>query len=404
MPAPLRRPAVVPVRRLVATVYGYWFLNDLVLLYPVYALFFVDTGLSVAQISSLFGCWVLPGLVLELPSGVWADAVSRRLLLVLGPLLTAVGFLLWMLAPGYWAFAVGFLLWGTSGALRSGALEALVYEELDRVGAADRYATVAGRSTSLSMFAAMVAMAAAGPVLAYGGFLAVGLGSVVTALGSAWLGWLLPEHRRPTGPRRAEPARGRYLTVLRAGLAEARRDRRVRRTLLLIPAVGAIWGAVEEYVPLLAVENGAAATQVPLLILLVQGGAAAGGLLVGYGSRWRSGVLAGTLAGGAVVLGVGGVSGSWAGLVLVALAFGGFHLVTGVEEARLQELVGGESRATVTSLAGLGTSVAIAAVYGVYAAASTVAGHGWIFALFGCCYLLVALVLGWTGRRGARTP
>ncbi|HEY0697748.1 MAG TPA: MFS transporter, partial [Micromonospora sp.] len=34
-------------RRLAATLYGYAFLSDLVLLYPVYTLLFSDTGLSV---------------------------------------------------------------------------------------------------------------------------------------------------------------------------------------------------------------------------------------------------------------------------------------------------------------------------------------------------------------------
>ena len=77
------------VRRLTATLYGYAFLDDFVLLYPVYALLFSDTGLSLWQVSSLFALWSITGIRLEVPSGAWADAVSRRLLLWLGPLLTA---------------------------------------------------------------------------------------------------------------------------------------------------------------------------------------------------------------------------------------------------------------------------------------------------------------------------
>ncbi|GAB3373466.1 hypothetical protein GCM10027452_31840 [Micromonospora halotolerans] len=119
-------------RRLAVTLYAYAFLTDLVLLYPVYTLLFADTGLSVGQISSLFVLWSAAGILLEVPSGAWADAVSRRLLLCLAPLLTAAGFALWVLVPSYPAFAAGFLLWGAGGALRSGALEALVWTELDR--------------------------------------------------------------------------------------------------------------------------------------------------------------------------------------------------------------------------------------------------------------------------------
>ena len=72
------------VRRLTVTLYGYVFLDDFVLLYPVYALLFSDTGLSLWQISSLFALWSITGVLLEVPSGAWADAVSRRTLLWLG--------------------------------------------------------------------------------------------------------------------------------------------------------------------------------------------------------------------------------------------------------------------------------------------------------------------------------
>ncbi|GGQ85467.1 hypothetical protein Saso_12410 [Streptomyces asoensis] len=135
------------------------------LLYPVYALLFADSGLSVGQISSLFVLWSLTGVLLEVPSGAWADAVSRRLLLWVGPLLGAAGFALWVLFPSYGAFAAGFVLWGARGALGSGALEALVYEELDRAGAADRYALIMGRAHALGQVAVTIAVYGAYGVL-----------------------------------------------------------------------------------------------------------------------------------------------------------------------------------------------------------------------------------------------
>src|SRR5690242_14663526 len=149
------------VKRLAATLYAYSFLDDFVLLYPVYALLFSDTGLSVWQISSLFAIWSASSLILEVPSGAWADAVSRKLLLVTGPLLTAVGFTLWVSAPSYWAFAAGFVLWGAKGALMSGALEALVYEELDRSAGSRRYAKIMGRAKAAGTIGVVLAMAIA---------------------------------------------------------------------------------------------------------------------------------------------------------------------------------------------------------------------------------------------------
>jgi len=66
------------IKRIAVILYTYLFLDDFVLLYPVYALLFSDTGLSVGQISSLFVIWSGASLVFEVPSGAWADAVSRR--------------------------------------------------------------------------------------------------------------------------------------------------------------------------------------------------------------------------------------------------------------------------------------------------------------------------------------
>jgi MFS family permease len=257
------------VRRLAATLYGYAFLDDFVLLYPLYALLFSDMGLAVWQISSLFVLWSLSGTLLEVPSGAWADAVSRRRLLWLGPLLAAVGFALWVLIPSYWAFAVGFVLWGAKGALSSGALEALVYEELDRLGAADRYARIMGRARAAGLVAVMTAMGLAGSVFAVGGYPAVGLASVLACLLAAVIAARLPEHPDPgaASASDASDGEGSWVKTLRAGLADARGDRSVRGALLLVPAVTAVWGALDEYTPLLVRDTGVPDTAVPQLLL-----------------------------------------------------------------------------------------------------------------------------------------
>jgi MFS family permease len=92
------------------------------LLYPVYTLLFADAGLSVWQISSLFVIWSVSSMVFEVPLGAWADATSRRRLLIIGPLLTALAFALWVAFASFWVFALGFVLWGLKSALTSGAL------------------------------------------------------------------------------------------------------------------------------------------------------------------------------------------------------------------------------------------------------------------------------------------
>ncbi|MGI5147857.1 MFS transporter [Plantactinospora sp. CA-294935] len=420
-PAPTAR-----ARRLTTTFYLYAFLDDFVLLYPVYALLFTDTGLSVAQISSLFVIWSLTGIVLEIPSGVWADAVSRRLLLGAAPLLGAVGFGLWVAAPSYWVFALGFVLWGARGALQSGASEALLYDELDRLGLADRYGRVIGRASTVSLLGALLAIAVATPVFAVGGYPAVGVASVLASLLCAAVGLALPEHRapaptalRPAGPETVDPGSGGglggsagasgdlvrltpapvaetgapgQLAILRVALAEARNSPPVRRALLLLPAMVGIWGGLEEYVPLLAGDV-APAAGVPLLVLLVWAGVMLGGLLTPLGQRLTARRFAGTVGAASIALAVGALTGRPAGFVLVAAAFCALQMASLVADVRLQESIGGPARATVTSLAGLGTELVTIGVYGGYALASTVAGHGVVFGLLALPYLALAVGL-----------
>ncbi|SCF21617.1 Predicted arabinose efflux permease, MFS family [Micromonospora purpureochromogenes] len=393
------------VRRLAATLYGYAFLQDLVLFYPVYALLFSDTGLSIGQISSLFVVWSATSILLEVPSGAWADAVSRRLLLCLAPLLAGAGYALWVLAPSYPAFALGFVLWGAGGALGSGTLEALVFTELDRLGAAGRYARTMGRARTAAVLGVLASIVLAGPVLAVGGYPAVGAASVLATLLAAAVATRFPEHR-PDPAAASEPAEEGddlgWAATLRAGLAEARADPRVRGALLLVPAVAAVWGALEEYTPLLARDTGVAEPTVPLLLLLVSAGVTVGGLLAAPAERLGTRGYAALLTVAAVALAAGAGLRHPAGFVLVGVAFCAFQLATVLADARLQARITGPGRATVTSVAGMATDLTIIAVYGGYALVAAVGGNRAAFVVAAVPYLLVAVVLlaSRDGRRG----
>ncbi|WP_327037952.1 MFS transporter [Micromonospora maris] len=416
-------------RRLATTLYAYAFLTDLVLLYPVYALLFADSGLSVGQISSLFVIWSVAGIALDVPSGAWADATSRRLLLCLAPLCTAAGFALWTFVPSYPMFALGFVLWGAGGALASGALEALVFDELDHLGLAPRYARTIGRARTAGTIGVLASILLAGPVLGHGGYPAVGLASVAACLLAAAVATRFPEHRAtaadslivaaptaptaPTAPAAlAAPTQHRdpadpadepgWWQGLRGGLAEARRDRRVRAGVLLVAVVTATWGALEEYTPLLARDTGVALTTVPLLLLLLAVGQVVGGLLAPAGERLRVRGYALLLAGSAAALAGGALLRHPAGFVLLAGAFCGFQLASVLADARLQARISGTRRATVTSLAGMATELITIAVYIGFGVVATASGNGVAFALAALPYALIALLMLGGGRPTSR--
>ncbi|MEV0680732.1 MFS transporter [Actinosynnema sp. NPDC050436] len=320
-------------------------------LYPMYALLFADNGMSDGQISALFALWSGVAVVAEIPFGALADRFSRRWSLVAAGVAQACGYALWTAVPGFWSYAAGFVLWGLGGALVSGAVEALLHDALGAVGAADHFGVVLGRVTAVGLLAQIPAALAATALFTTGGYALVGWASVATCLGAALVATRLPEGSR------GEPES--YLATLRAGLAETAAVPAVRRAVAVVALLLGV-DALEEYFPLLARDWSVPAALVPVAVLAIPLAGAAGA--AADASRvplWVPTSLS------ALLLAAAGWLHHPAGLALVAVAYGLYRSVLVVAETRLQERITGPARATVTSVAGLGSEVAS---YGVYAA------------------------------------
>ncbi|WP_345378051.1 MFS transporter [Pseudonocardia yuanmonensis] len=342
-------------------------------LYPLYALFFADHGMSGAQISALFAIWSVTGLVAEVPSGALSDRFSRRRVLAAGGVLQAAAYALWLLAPGFPGFAAGFVLWGVGTALFSGTVEALVYETLSAAGAADRYAGVRGLVTAAEHGAQVPSAAAATVLVATGGYALVGWVSVGTCLAAAALTCAFPDPPRAGPPDGEADGPGEdlsYWQTLRAGLAEAVGSRAVRGALVAAALVGGV-GALEEYFPLIVGQQPAVPlVAVPGLLVLVALAGAAGAALGGRAARLRGGGLAALLflAGAALLAAdhAGAV-----GLVALGVHFALQQCVQVVTDTRVQERLSGRARATVTSVSALGMEVAALAVVTTWAFGGT---------------------------------
>jgi predicted MFS family arabinose efflux permease len=320
-------------------------------LYPVYALLFADAGLSVAQISTLFALWSGCAMVLEVPSGAVSDMMSRRTVLLVASLLRAAAFGLWMVAPSYLGFAVGFVVWAASGALISGAWEALTYEHLEQHGASDRYATVVGRASSAAWIVTLLATFSATPLLAWGDYGLVAAVSVVTALIQAGIALALPRD----APRSDQPTR--FLATIRAGVGEAARSGGVRLPLLAGVLLAGLTG-LDEYVPLLLRAGDVSQAAIPLLLGLLPLAAAVGGWAAGVWSGLASRAIGVALVAAAMVTVVVAAFAPIWGLIALAVWYGMVEFARVVADVRLQHAVRGPARATVTSVAGFGAEVA----------------------------------------------
>jgi hypothetical protein len=109
--------------------------------YPVYAVFFLDLGLTIEQFALLNAAWAATIVLLEVPSGALADRIGRRPLVVAAGWLMVVEMLVLCFTPAHsaWTFPLFLLnrvLSGTAEALASGADEALAYDSLPADGRA----------------------------------------------------------------------------------------------------------------------------------------------------------------------------------------------------------------------------------------------------------------------------
>ncbi|WP_149359099.1 MFS transporter [Lolliginicoccus suaedae] len=392
-------------RRLIAALYSYLFLQDFILLYPFYALLFTDTGLSVTQITALFIAGAITVILFEVPSGALADVLPRRWLIAAAPLFAGLAFALWVIAPSFEVFLLGFILWGFGGTLSSGALEALVYTELEQHGAAGRYAAVMGMAQAFAVVAVGASTLLAIPAMHLGGYTLVAIGSVAACLACAIAGLALPETRHaaaPVLPGEEDDAPEGYLGTIRAGFAEVRADHRLIAIIGLVAIIPAVWETLEEYVPLLAAEHGVATVDVPWVVLAVWAGVGIGGALTGRFSGLTARgtsilLLASTLLGV-----VGALLGGAVGWLAMGIAFGGFQITSVLAEAWMQQRIRGTSRATITSLAGVASEILAVLVLLAYAGLHPLGRHAGAFALLLVVPYLIAAVLLWrSGRRGS---
>jgi MFS family permease len=108
--------------------------------YPVFAILFLDYGLTLEQFALLNAAWAATIVLLEVPSGALADTVGRKNLLVFTGILMVIEMILLCFAPRgnpqllFAIFLVNRVLSGAAEACASGTDEAIAYDSLKDEG------------------------------------------------------------------------------------------------------------------------------------------------------------------------------------------------------------------------------------------------------------------------------
>ncbi len=144
---------------------AYGFLKNLQFFDPFLIFFFRENGLSFLQIGLLFSIREITNNLLEIPSGIIADAMGRKRSMILSFLAYIVSFIGFTFASNFFFFAVAMLFFAGGEAFRSGTHKAMIMEYLKRTGQQDKKADFYGGTRAWaeigSSLSALIAIAIA---------------------------------------------------------------------------------------------------------------------------------------------------------------------------------------------------------------------------------------------------
>ena len=130
-----------------------WFM----LIMPIIALFYIDNGLDTLAVMQLQAIYSIAIVVLEIPSGYFADMWGRKTTLIIGAILGFLGFVIYSFSYGFWGFLFAEITLGIGQSFISGSDSALLYDSLKQMKREDQYVKFEGRVLSLGNFAETIA-------------------------------------------------------------------------------------------------------------------------------------------------------------------------------------------------------------------------------------------------------
>ena len=208
--------------------YAFEFLSNLHFISGVLVVFFTSWGkISFAQIMLLQSCYVIFGFLLEVPTGVLADLLGRKLSLAAGALALVLAVLLYSAYPNFWIFLAAEFLWAVTDAFISGADQALIYDSLKALGRTDDSQKVFARYQNARLTALLIAAPLGSLIAAHFGLRFTMLLLALPALLAFLLSFRLYEPPRDKTPgARFHPAH--FLRTMKVGVFALMRDATLR--------------------------------------------------------------------------------------------------------------------------------------------------------------------------------
>lgn len=198
---------------------AYGFLKNLRFFEPFLILFLLEKHLTFTLIGALYAYREIMTNLLEVPTGIIADAFGRRRAMVQSFLAYIASFLIFYFASSYWLLLLGMTFFAFGEAFRGGTHKAMIFEYLKMKGWQDQRVDYYGHTRSWSQNgSALSALVAAGIVFVSGRYDVIFLVSILPYLLNLFLMLSYPreldgEIHRSRGIRESIAVIGRSLRI-----------------------------------------------------------------------------------------------------------------------------------------------------------------------------------------------
>jgi len=148
---------------------AYGFLKNLRFFEPFLILFFREQGISFLQIGILFSVRELASMLLEIPTGIFADSFGRRLSMIAAFVMYIISFIIFFFFPEYCFYFTAMVFFAFGEAFRTGTHKALILEYLRMNHIEEHKVEYYGYTRSWSQIGSAVSALLAGLLVFYSG-------------------------------------------------------------------------------------------------------------------------------------------------------------------------------------------------------------------------------------------
>ena len=167
---------------------GMWFPG------AVFVIFLLDNGMNLAQVGLILSANAIMPFLFDLPSSIWADRYSRKLMLILMSVTYLLQNAIYIFAYSFWSFFVATCFNGIGTALSLGITSAFVYDTLLSLGREKQYGKIQSKVMAYR-YAGMLLASAGGFVYLVSPRMVFVQATIVTAI-SLFIAFILKEPPR----------------------------------------------------------------------------------------------------------------------------------------------------------------------------------------------------------------